>query len=103
MIIQIDFGMHKEYICCSIKPGKIIDELANEFDNWIHDKSIDHKYWKYYNGEKFGVCYKGDAFAYWINNCRFKETNKKCSKFYRKYLYWLEYIKVLSLVDKVLI
>lgn len=77
MIIQINFDLRKEYILCSVEVGRVIEELANEFDNWIHDRSIDHKYWRYHNGEKFGVCYKGDAFVDWLNNYRFKDNMKK--------------------------
>lgn len=77
MIIQVNFDLHKEYMSCSIEVGRVIDELANQFGNWIHDRSIDHKYWKYHNGEKFGVCYRGDAFVYWLNNHRFKDNMEK--------------------------
>jgi len=62
---------------CSVELGRVIEELASEFDNWIHDRNIDHQYWRYSNGEKFGVCYRGDAFIYWLNNYHLKNNVEK--------------------------
>ncbi|MDR0916535.1 MAG: hypothetical protein LBN02_05030 [Oscillospiraceae bacterium] len=37
------------------------------FFNWLYDKTNDHRYWIYRDGEKFGCSYGSDAFVDWLN------------------------------------
>ena len=51
-------------------------QLQQEFFRWLFDKSNDHPYWYYRNGEKYGCCYRGEAFVYWLNNCYLGAASK---------------------------
>ncbi|CAG7646832.1 hypothetical protein PAESOLCIP111_05251 [Paenibacillus solanacearum] len=68
MIVGIDFGIHQEFIDISEALGERIEQLQTEFLGWLYNKEIDHEYWIYKDGEKWGVNYNGSAFVEWLNN-----------------------------------
>ena len=53
------------------------DKYQGFFYEWIYDKSIDHKYWIYENGEKecIGMC--TEAFVEYLNNFHVKNPKEK--------------------------
>ncbi|MBM7866905.1 hypothetical protein GTO89_04660 [Heliobacterium gestii] len=77
LIIEVRLCIDKEYISCPAKVGRNIKKLREEFLDWLYDSAIDHPYWLYRDGEKYGVHYRGDAFVYWLNHRRYHRT---CAK-----------------------
>ncbi|WP_025851105.1 hypothetical protein [Paenibacillus ehimensis] len=67
MIVKIDFGMHQEFIDIADELGERIEQLQSEFLEWLYDKEIDHRYWIYKDGYKWGVNYRASAFVEWLN------------------------------------
>lgn len=55
------------------KPKK----MQNLFDKWLYDKTIDHEYWIYKDGRKYGVSYDIDAFIKWLNENIFSDSDVK--------------------------
>ncbi|GAB6988696.1 hypothetical protein [Paenibacillus pini] len=76
MIIEVDFGMHREAIEIEGELGKQIEQLQEQFLDWIYNKEIDHQYWIYKEGIKWGVSYRGSAFVEWLNNMNSNEYRK---------------------------
>ena len=63
-----------------VVPDKIADNCRlyqKKFDKWIYDKSIDHKYWIYKNGEKYGIGMCTEAFVEYLNNFHVKNPKEK--------------------------
>ena len=51
-------------------PPHIIPQLENlqeNFFNWMFDRTIEHEYWVYQNGKKASCCYDAKAFIKWVN------------------------------------
>lgn len=46
---------------------KKLKQIQNKFDEWIHDKETDHKYWHYKDGKKYCPEFRGDAFVEYLN------------------------------------
>ena len=68
MKVVVTFGVNADIIDC---PDDIVDNLIEykgRFINWLFDKQTNHSYWRYKNGEKFGCCYRSEAFAEWLNS-----------------------------------
>ncbi|WP_442600736.1 hypothetical protein [Paenibacillus sp. KN14-4R] len=76
MIIIMDFGMHLEAIDIVEELGEQIEELQKEFLDWLYNKEVDHQYWIYKDGSKWGVNYRGSAFVEWLNNFKSTEYRK---------------------------
>ncbi|SFM25605.1 hypothetical protein SAMN03159341_12275 [Paenibacillus sp. 1_12] len=68
MIVKIDFGMHEEFIDIADELEEQIEQLQREFLDWLYNKEIDHQYWIYKDGSKWGVSYRSSAFIEWLNN-----------------------------------
>lgn len=51
--------------------------FQRKFDQWIYDKSIDHKYWVYKNGEKYGVEMGSEPFVEYLNEFHIRKYEKK--------------------------
>ena len=49
------------------------------FDKWLYNKNNNHSYWQYENGEKYGVCYRSDAFVEWLNSIVLKNSAEKAT------------------------
>ena len=67
LIIELQFDMNSNLMEC---PEAIISELETyqeHFWKWLSDENNDHKYWQIENGAKEAVCYRGEAFAEWLN------------------------------------
>ncbi|MBC9784978.1 hypothetical protein H1S01_10705 [Heliobacterium chlorum] len=77
MIIEVRLNIDKEYISCPAKVGRNINKLREEFLNWLYDRTIDHQFWMYRNGQKFGVCLRASAFVYWLNRRRYRRNVAK--------------------------
>lgn len=65
MIIKVDFDYDADYIYCPDGVALDMDTLIRKFNNWIYDESINHPFW--IDDTHCGVCYRGDAIAYWLN------------------------------------
>ena len=46
---------------------KKLKQIQHKFDEWIHDKETDHKYWNYKDGKKYCPEFRGDAFVEYLN------------------------------------
>ncbi len=91
MIIEIQFDLHKDYISCPDEVGNKINELQNEFIDWLFDEQNEHKYWMYKDGKKYGCSYGAEAFIYWLNNIYLNEERVTLVE---------EYDKIISKVQK---
>lgn len=67
MLVKVQFDIDADLIDCSNEICDNIDKYQTEFLKWLLDKSNEHKYWVYKNEEKFGCCYRSDAFVEWLN------------------------------------
>lgn len=75
MYIVVDFYQHNRVMKCDSKVGRKINKISEEFLSWLSNASIDHPYWVYEDGKKFGLCYDADSLVYWLNNHRFKKKD----------------------------
>lgn len=67
MRILVQFCVNADIIEC---PAFILNDLKsyqNEFTEWLYDKTNDHAYWMYKDGEKYGCSYRSEAFVEWLN------------------------------------
>ena len=67
MIIKVDFDYDADYIYCPDGIPLDMDTLVRKFNNWIYNENIEHPFW--IDEHHHGVCYRGDAVAYWLNEC----------------------------------
>lgn len=68
--------------------GENIKEYQAEFDEWLYNKNNDHPFWTYKDGEKYGVCFRSNAFVYWLNNVKLVGSENSVSvvdSFLQKY------------------
>ncbi|MCA1063753.1 hypothetical protein QTG56_00785 [Rossellomorea sp. AcN35-11] len=78
MIIKIDFGDDFiQYISCSAKVGRKINNIQEDFLSWIFDKEKNTTYWTIENGERMHPAYDAEALVEWLNNVRFKRGKAK--------------------------
>lgn len=54
-----------------------MEKYQNLFFEWLFNKSIDHVYWLYKDGEKYGCSYRSEAFVDWLNNNPLKHSKEK--------------------------
>jgi len=76
MLIKVQFCIDADLIDC---PNEICDDISKyqtKFLKWLFDKNNDHKYWVYKNGEKFGCCYRSNAFVEWLNKFVINDNHK---------------------------
>ena len=52
-------------------------DYQDQFFVWLGDKTIDHAYWHYEDGEKYGLSYGSEAFIEWLNAFPLAETEEK--------------------------
>lgn len=65
--VLVKFCVNADIIEC---PDWVVTDLKGyqqSFDVWLFDKKNDHPYWKYKDGEKYGCCYRANAFVDWLN------------------------------------
>lgn len=77
MKLVLAFDYDVDIIEC---PYFIVEDLKKYqlmFDKWLYDKTNNHNYWFYKNGEKYGVCYRSDAFVEWLNTIILKTSTEK--------------------------
>jgi len=77
MKVVVTFGVDADIIDC---PEDIIDNLieyGDKFTSWLFDKKNNHSYWRYKNGEKFGCCYRSEAYVEWLNTFIFNNSLNK--------------------------
>lgn len=61
-------------------PKMVIDNAEDyqaQFFKWLFNKSIDHAYWWYEDGKKYGCNYRSDAFVEWLNAYPLKDEEEK--------------------------
>lgn len=79
MLIVINFHVDADIIEA---PDYIVKDLKiyqHQFDQWLYNKSTNHSYWTYRNGEKFGCCYRAEAFVEWLNLFPLNNSTQKAS------------------------
>lgn len=77
MLLVIEFGVDADIIDV---PKIVIENLKQyqeQFIKWLFDKSVDHAYWWYVDGEKFGCDYRSNAFLEWLNTNLLNELEEK--------------------------
>ncbi len=75
--VLVQFDLDADIIEC---PNWIIKDLElhqQSFNEWLFDEMNDHSYWVYENGEKYGCCYRSNAFVEWLNRFILKECDDK--------------------------
>jgi hypothetical protein len=80
MIVKVGFDYEDdlEYIKCSAKVGRNINQLQKDFFKWLYNRENNHPYWEVFGEDEegnviYGVCYRTDAFVYWLNKVRFNK------------------------------
>ncbi|MDQ0242948.1 hypothetical protein J2S09_000484 [Bacillus fengqiuensis] len=75
MIVEVSLGgVDSQYIQCSDKAGRNIDQLQMEFFDWLGDRNNNHKYWVHLEEGIYGLEYDAEALVYWLNYVRFKKS-----------------------------
>lgn len=77
MLVVVSFTYYSDIVYIPDSLGHTPEELQNLFDNWLYDKTIDHEYWIYENGKKYGVTYDIDAFIKWLKKNIFADIEDK--------------------------
>ena len=77
MLLLVVFGPDGDIIDVPQSVIENVGKYQNEFFKWLYDKSIDHKYWWYENGEKVGCDFRSEAFVEWLNANPLRETQEK--------------------------
>ena len=54
-----------------------VEDYQREFTAWLSDKNIDHAYWHYENGVKYGVSFRSDALVEWLNKFPLADNSDK--------------------------
>ncbi|MCL2400930.1 MAG: hypothetical protein FWC91_14460 [Defluviitaleaceae bacterium] len=52
-----------------------IEDYRKQFLNWLGDENIDHDYWTYENGVKYGLSFRSNAFVEWLNTFPLSNTS----------------------------
>lgn len=74
--ITCDDEENLRYVDIIMIPDEVaenLDQVVNEFFNWMFDKSNDHKYWVREDGKKKYCSYTSEAFVDWFNKFLAKE------------------------------
>ena len=77
MLIVVSFTCDSDLVYIPDSPEYKPKKLQQLFDNWLYDKTIDHEYWVYKDGKKYGVSYDIDAFLKWLNKNIFADSDGK--------------------------
>lgn len=77
MLIEARFDSDSDLIECPDDILENIEDLQEKFWKWLFDKNNDHKYWIYKNDQKFGCCYRADAFVEWLNQYVLRNADKE--------------------------
>lgn len=75
VVITVEFKSDLVYIPDSLQESP--QKMQRKFTKWIHDKSIEHAYWVYKDGRKYGVSFNIDAFIKWLNENAFLNSSDK--------------------------
>jgi hypothetical protein len=87
MLLIVDFSIDTDIIDV---PQFIVDDVESyqtQFLDWLFDKTIDHAYWEYRDGEKYGCNYRSEAFVEWLNAhplCEMQEKAKVVSSYLQR-------------------
>ena len=79
MLVIVNFDINGDIIDVPTFVTENINEYRSLFLEWLFDKSNNHKYWWYENGEKYGCNYRSEAFVEWLNANPLKGKNEKAS------------------------
>lgn len=79
MLLITDFAVDVDIIDVPKTVIEKAEEYQTQFFKWLFDRSIDHAYWWYEDGEKFGCNYRSDAFVEWLNATLLKEAENKAT------------------------
>ena len=80
MVINVFYDDDVNYVDIIFIPdyiGKDIEDLQEDFFDWLFDENNNHKYWIIVQGEKVACEYGTQAFVDWINNKLFKGKKEK--------------------------
>lgn len=50
--------------------------FQDQFLKWLYNESVNHSYWSYKDGKKYGLIYRSDAFVEWLNKYPLKNSQK---------------------------
>ena len=74
--IVIQNGYYADIIVIPDRIAHRLNYYLKKFDNWIYDKSVDHKYWIYENDKKVCVEMGADVFVEYLNEFHIKSNEK---------------------------
>jgi hypothetical protein len=77
MLVVVNFCIDVDIIEV---PDFIIKDLKtyrSQFSTWLSNPDTEHSYWNYRDGEKFGCCFRSDAFVEWLNLFPLSNSPKK--------------------------
>jgi hypothetical protein len=77
MLLVIQFDIDADIIDV---PQTIIENAGyyqDQFLKWLYNESVNHSYWSYKDGKKYGLVYHSDAFAEWLNKYPLEKNNQK--------------------------
>ncbi|WP_292380353.1 hypothetical protein [Methanosarcina sp. UBA289] len=77
MLLVIQFDIDADIIDV---PQTIIENAGHyqdQFHKWLSNKAVNHSYWFYKDGKKYGLIFRSDAFVEWLNKYPLKENSQK--------------------------
>lgn len=77
MLVVITVEFDSDLVCIPDSSKYSLKKLQILFNKWLYDKDIDHEYWVYRDGRKYGVSYGIDAFIKWLNENIFEGCDDK--------------------------
>jgi len=77
MLLLIRFDADADIIDIPQFVIAIAESYQTQFLEWLCNKDNHHAYWHYINGEKWGLCYRSDAFVEWLNAFHLATSSEK--------------------------
>jgi len=79
MLIVTKFDVDADIIDAPLSVIEHAEDLQEQFFKWLFDKNVNHSYWWYENGLKFGCSYRSNAFIEWLNAFPLKNGDEKAT------------------------
>lgn len=77
--IALHFTYHYDIVAVPKDVAKNIEEIRQQFDKWLYDKTNEHGYWLCINGKKQAVSFDSNAFVEYLNKVHLANCAKKAS------------------------
>lgn len=77
MLVIVSFTYYSDLVYIPDSSNYTPKKLQTLFDKWLYNKEIDHEYWIYRDGRKYGVSFDIHAFIKWLNENIFADSDDK--------------------------